>query len=192
MCLALIGIQLQNLCTSCPSWNVLSFHSSSFTTVPATPVLEGHRGMVLKRMYGEGKSRGKLADRGSSGRIGLAVKPACVGYASHVIISTVSSSIVYISQVSESGVIGQNSMCVLLGQKKLFHVKEYLSPKDLQEKGLTPILDAMEVADYMHPGVKKRLLRYVWPDSSRTFEEVFTPYIKERGAASYLQIVLVK
>ena len=71
-------------------------------------------------------------------------------------------------------------MC-LIGQKKLFHVKEYLSPKDLQEKGLAPILDAMEVADYTHPGVKKRLLRYVWPDSHRSFEEVFTPYIKERG-----------
>jgi len=70
---------------------------------------------------------------------------------------------------------------VLLGQKKLFHVKEYLSPKDLQEKGLTPILDAMEVADYTRPGVKKRLLRFVWPDSNRTFEDVFSPYIKERG-----------
>lgn len=66
------------------------------------------------------------------------------------------------------------------GQKKLFHVKEYLSPKDLQEKGLTPILDAMEVADYTRPGVKKRLLRFVWPDSNRTFEDVFSPYIKER------------
>jgi len=67
------------------------------------------------------------------------------------------------------------------GQKKLFHVKEYLSPKDLQEKGLTPILDAMEVTDYTRPGVKKRLLRYVWPDTNRKFEELFSPYIKERG-----------
>jgi len=60
-------------------------------------------------------------------------------------------------------------------------VKEYLTPKELQEKHLSPILDAMEVADYTRPGVKKRLLRYVWPDTNHTFEEVFSPYIKERG-----------
>jgi len=60
-------------------------------------------------------------------------------------------------------------------------VKEYLTPKELQEKHLSPILDAMEVADYTRPGVKKRLLRYLWPDTSRTFEEVFAPHIKERG-----------
>jgi len=63
-------------------------------------------------------------------------------------------------------------------------VKEYLSPKDLQEKGLTPILDAMEVTEYTKPGVKKRLLRYVWPDTVRKFEEVFSPYIKDRGQYS--------
>jgi len=39
-------------CTSYPSWNVLSLHSSSFTAVPS-PVWEGHGGMVLKRMYRE-------------------------------------------------------------------------------------------------------------------------------------------
>jgi hypothetical protein len=66
------------------------------------------------------------------------------------------------------------------GQKKLFHVKEYLSPKDLMEKGLAPILDAMEVADYARPGCKKRLLRYVYPDSSTTFESRFLPHIQQR------------
>ena len=60
-------------------------------------------------------------------------------------------------------------------------MKEYLTPKELEEKGLSPILDAMEVADYTRPGVKKHLLRYVWPDTSRTFEEVFAPHIKDRG-----------
>ena len=82
-------------------------------------------------------------------------------------------------------------MHVCTGQKKLFHVKEYLSPKDLQEKNLSPILDAMEVADYTRPGVKKRLLRYVWPDTSRTFEEVFSPYLKERGRRSTVQCSLM-
>ena len=76
----------------------------------------------------------------------------------------------------------------LVGQKKLFHVKEYLAPKDLQEKGLSPILDAMEVADYMQPGVKKRLLRYVWPDSSHTFEQVFSAYLKERGQRCFILV----
>lgn len=72
-------------------------------------------------------------------------------------------------------------LCVVPGQKKLFHVKEYLSPKDLNEKGLSPILDAMEVADYTKPGTKKRLLRYVWPDSTTTFEQRFSVHIQERG-----------
>jgi len=74
----------------------------------------------------------------------------------------------------------------MLGVKKLFHVKEYLSPKDLQEKGLAPILDAMEVADFTRIGVKKRLLQYVWPDSSRKFDEVFSSYLKERGQCWFL------
>jgi len=56
-----------------------------------------------------------------------------------------------------------------------------LTPKEVQEKHLSPILDAMVVADYTRPGVKKRLLRYVWPDTSRSFEEVFSPYIEEKG-----------
>ena len=84
-----------------------------------------------------------------------------------------------------SASINSTTVLAVPGQKKLFHVKEYLSPKDLQEKGLPPILDAMEVADYTHPGVKKRLLRYVWPDSNRTFEEVFSPHLKERGQCCF-------
>lgn len=78
---------------------------------------------------------------------------------------------------------------IYLGQKKLFHVKEYLSPKDLHEKGLSPILDAMEVADYTRPGTKKRLLRYVWPDSQTTFEQRFGSYIQERGLNLILSFV---
>ena len=53
-----MSIWPQNLCTSYPSWNVLSLHSSSFTTIssPPSPVWEGHGGMALKRMSGEGES----------------------------------------------------------------------------------------------------------------------------------------
>lgn len=67
------------------------------------------------------------------------------------------------------------------GQKKLFHVKEYLSPKDLQERKLCPVLDAMEVADLTKPGAKKRLLRYVHPDTTTTFEERFGKFIRDSG-----------
>lgn len=72
-------------------------------------------------------------------------------------------------------------MLTVTGRKKLFHVREYLSPKDLHEKGLAPILDAMEVADYARPGMKKRFLKYVWPDSATSFEKRFGTYIQERG-----------
>ena len=79
MSLALVGDKTgkrpQNLCTSCPSWNVLSLHSSSFTSVPS-PVWEDYGGMVLNRMYREGEWRGKSAISGSRGK--MAVKPACV------------------------------------------------------------------------------------------------------------------
>jgi len=57
MFLALVGdrtsIWPQNLCTIYPSWNVFSIHFSSVTAVPSS-VWEGHGGMVLKWMYGEG------------------------------------------------------------------------------------------------------------------------------------------
>lgn len=84
-------------------------------------------------------------------------------------------------------------MHIVSGQKKLFHVKEYLSPKDLGEKGLSPILDAMEVADNTRPGTKKHLLRYVWPDTNTTFEARFGSFIQERGLCFilYWTIVLV-
>jgi len=64
------GMQPQKLCTSYPSIsrNVLSLHSSSFTAVPY-PVWEGHGGMVLNRMYGEGESWGKPANPRSAGRM---------------------------------------------------------------------------------------------------------------------------
>jgi len=57
---ALVGdskdIRPQKLCINYPSRNVLSFHSSSFTTIPS-PVWEGHHGMMDK------ESRMKLANQ---------------------------------------------------------------------------------------------------------------------------------
>ena len=51
------GIRPQNLCTSYPSWNVLSLHSFSFNAIfsPPFPVWKGHGGMVLNKTYGEGE-----------------------------------------------------------------------------------------------------------------------------------------
>ena len=60
-------------------------------------------------------------------------------------------------------------------------MRDYLSPKEIQEKGLSQILEAMEVADYANPGIKKPLLRYLWPNTSTEFHDVFGPYIAERG-----------
>jgi len=45
------GFQQQKLCTSYPSWYVISLHSSSFTAVPS-PVSEGYGEMVLNKTYG--------------------------------------------------------------------------------------------------------------------------------------------
>jgi len=63
----------------------------------------------------------------------------------------------------------------------VFHVKDYLTPKDLSEKGLAPSLDAMEVRDFttLNPVAKKRLLRILWRDSP--FEARFGKYIQRRG-----------
>ena len=77
-------------------------------------------------------------------------------------------------------------LCVFLpalGQNKVFHVKEYLTPKDLSEKGLAPSLDAMEVRDFTVPNsvTKKRLLRILWRDIP--FEARFGKYIQKRGFA---------
>jgi len=68
-----------------------------------------------------------------------------------------------------------------LGQKKLFHVREYLTPKDLSEKGLSAVLDAMEVRDYDNPvsSTKKRLLLMLWPDCP--FDTRFGKYIQQKG-----------
>jgi len=68
-----------------------------------------------------------------------------------------------------------------VGQKKLFHIKEYLCPKEIQEKGLSPILLAMEVVEYANPGRKKPLLKHLWPDTSKSFNEIFGHYIEKRG-----------
>jgi len=65
MSLALVGdgkaIWPQTLCTSYPSWNVLSLHSSSFIAVPS-PVWEEHSGILLNRIYRKGDSRAKPAN----------------------------------------------------------------------------------------------------------------------------------
>ena len=61
-------------------------------------------------------------------------------------------------------------------------MKDYLSPKEIQEKGLAPILDAMEVADYANPKQKVPLLKYLWrEDKVAKFSDIFGPYIQERG-----------
>ena len=58
------------ICIIYPSWNVLSLYSSSFTAIrsPPSSVWEGHGGMVLKKIRGEGEWRGKPAKR-SPGRM---------------------------------------------------------------------------------------------------------------------------
>jgi len=65
----------------------------------------------------------------------------------------------------------------------VFYVKDYLTPKDLSEKGLAASLDAMEVRDFTipNPVTKKRLLRILWRDSP--FETRFGKYIQKRGFA---------
>lgn len=58
-----------------------------------------------------------------------------------------------------------------------------MTAKDLSEKGLAPVLDAMEVVDYTNPtpSMKKRLLQTLWPDCA--FEARFGKYIQQRGVA---------
>lgn len=65
----------------------------------------------------------------------------------------------------------------------MFHFKEHLTPKDLSEKGLAAVLDAMEVKDFSSsmPSAKKRLLRMLWPDLP--FDERFGKYIRQKGSA---------
>lgn len=72
-----------------------------------------------------------------------------------------------------------------VGQKKLFHVKDYLSPKEIHEKGLAPILDAMEVAEFTDQTKKKRLLQFLYPDMNTKFEDVFGAYIKQKGTKPF-------
>jgi len=63
----------------------------------------------------------------------------------------------------------------------VFHVREHLTPKELSEKGLAPVLDAMEVRDYTSPNqaAKKQLLQILYPDSP--FEERFKKHFEEKG-----------
>jgi len=64
-------------------------------------------------------------------------------------------------------------------------VREYLTPKDLNEKGLAPVLDAMEVIDYTNSALssKKQLLRTLWPDFP--FEARFGKFIQQRGVFAF-------
>lgn len=67
----------------------------------------------------------------------------------------------------------------------MFHVKDYLSPKEIHEKGLAPILDAMEVVEYADNSKKKRLLQFLYPDKTTKFEDIFGAYIKQKGNFIY-------
>ena len=62
--------------------------------------------------------------------------------------------------------------------KKLYYIKDYLSPKHIREKSLSEILGAMEVvdgtmADGTKPSVKKQLLKHLWPDTKKHFSSIF-------------------
>ena len=65
--------------------------------------------------------------------------------------------------------------------KKLYYIKDYLSPKHIKEKSLSEILGAMEVADGntadgTKPSVKKQLLKHLWPDTKKHFSSLFYPF----------------
>ena len=68
---------------------------------------------------------------------------------------------------------------------KVFHVKESLTPKDLAEKTLAPVLDAYQVDDFTkhEDGKKKHLLQYLYVDGNKTvpFSDAFNKYILEKG-----------
>jgi len=65
------------------------------------------------------------------------------------------------------------------GRTKLYYVKDYLSPKDIADKGLSEILGAMEVADSQNGGRKKQLLCHLWPDTNRDFATFFNAFRRE-------------
>jgi len=69
---------------------------------------------------------------------------------------------------------------LLLGMKKPYYVRDYLSPKHIKEHGLAEILEAMEFADRNNDNRKKQLLSYLWPDTSRNFSAIFQPFKREK------------
>ena len=66
----------------------------------------------------------------------------------------------------------------MLGVKKPYYVRDYLSPKHIKEHGLAEILEAMEVGD--NSKRKKRLLSYLWPNTNQNFSITFQPFKREK------------
>ena len=87
-------------------------------------------------------------------------------------------------------------VCCTVGQKKLFHIKEYLCPKEIQDKGLSPILHAMEVADFSNPA-EEALLKHLTNVSASVNETLGSRYtsavwlLDAAGEACYLFLICV-
>ena len=60
----------------------------------------------------------------------------------------------------------------------MFFLKDHLTPDDLMKYDLVIILNAFEVEDFMNPGVMKRLLNGLYPETHKSFEEKFFSYIQ--------------
>ena len=71
------------------------------------------------------------------------------------------------------------SSCTFFGlagnAKKMYYIKDYLSPRHVKEKSLCEILGAMEVADSTKPECRKPLLEHLWPDTTKCFSSHFSP-----------------
>jgi len=71
-------------------------------------------------------------------------------------------------------------MTMMLGLKKPYYVRDYLSPKHIKDHGLSEILEAMEVADPNNKHRKKQLLSYLWPHTDQNFSVTFQPFKREK------------
>jgi len=69
---------------------------------------------------------------------------------------------------------------LMLGVKKPYYVRDYLSPKHIKEHGLAEILEAMEFSDRNNDNCKKQLLSYLWPHTSQKFSTIFQPFKREK------------
>ena len=69
---------------------------------------------------------------------------------------------------------------MLLGVKRPYYVRDYLSPRHIKEHGLAEILEAMEVADPNNDNRKKQLLSYLWPHTNQNFSVTFQPYKRQK------------